>query len=204
MFFISILLYVVSLVFCHELLDPFDIIIDSGGKTVRETARRDVAISFYKRTINMLLNTVVTNPDRTAYTGRLNLNILKEDYDFLKNFAKFDDDETSMKMQKVDKILSQIYVKSGYDYISEGFIQFCTLEVAVVLSAIFVFFVSYNLVKSNIRVWTIAKYMFFLIWIIDFLFTWKYLWEVRKFHVQFKYWFDTIPFRKLKLIKCLI
>lgn len=182
MLFISILLYVVSLVCCHELLDPFDIIIDSGPKNTKDSNSHDVAISYYKRTINMLLNTVLTNPERTAYTGQINLNIMKEDYDFLKNFAKFDDVGTPMEMQKVDKILSQIYVKPSFDYISEGIIKFCTIETVMILSVIALFFISYNLVRSNIRIWTIAKCMVFLIWVIDLLFTWKYLWEVCTFH----------------------
>lgn len=164
------------------------------------------SISHYKRLINMILS--ATSADTAGvYKGHLYLNIPSEDYDILKSFADdINNKENSAILRRLDQILSKSLTKPFYERVTNVFkswmdhiyFTFYSRSMAVFLSCLFMVFISYKLLKANLTIWSVVKYLLFVGWITDFAFTWMNLLQVNIFIMLIYQNSSHTCFRKLK------
>lgn len=158
---------------------------DSNGKTCMGETEM-----YFKRTINMVLKSVQedkTNFDK--FKGHLYFEISTDDYEYLKAFA--DGMINDIDLGKIDDILGRILLKPTnqkiQEFLESWFHRFlnviltrkgiiCTISIAYC-------YVLYKLIKENFKISYIIKIILLNLVIIDFLFVWIRLSQVRKIFV---------------------
>lgn len=158
---------------------------DSDGKACM--AETEI---YFKRTINMILNSV--QEDKTKhdeFTGHLCFEIDMDDYEYLKSFA--DGMNNDNDLAKIDDILQRILLKPTnqkiQEFLESWFHRFLSLILSrkgIICIISFVYcYVIYKLIKENFKISYIIKIILLNLLIIDFLFIWIRLGQVRKLYI---------------------
>lgn len=147
----------------------------------------NVLLSHYKRILKLLLNTLDINESLQIYNGHADITLTNDDYVIIKHFVQGTEaiKDTAI-LRRLDQILSNSLVKpldnqftnvlsQWNDYI---YIAFYNRSSAVMIVCLFLFFISYKLLKANLTLWYVMKYLIFIGWIMDFVFTWINLLQV--------------------------
>lgn len=170
-----------------EWVDPFDMNTvdptESASCKRSMTTTTNVSFLYYKRIIRLLLETAVLREDE--YKGQVNIRIPIDKYGILKDFMdqKLED---AVTLQAVDKILSYALTKTHYEkyaeevvsWIDRLYFAFYTRQAGVIASCLVCVFVCYKLLRANLTIGYVVKYLLFLGWVVDFAFTWINLLQV--------------------------
>lgn len=188
----------VSIITCKQWLDPHDMNVGINSVSTSEsycekeiadcptTAKNDYVFSYYKRTINFILSSVVYDSDNMDYyKGTIELNIRKEDYDHLKSFVKSSNDSPE-SFRAVDQILNEIFTKPTHKFFTEALITwtdhlYFTLynrTTGILLACLFVALMCYKLLRASFTLWNVIKYLVFIGWLLDIAITWIRLLQV--------------------------
>lgn len=161
--------------------DPtFDVKLSECSQT-----ENNLATTFYKRSLNMILNLMQIDHDKSTYNGQIYLELSVDDFNLLKSFAKSDDHNVDM-FHRVDTILSQVYSKSlmtsmldKFNYWFDTFyMNICNRRTFIIMASLLVIYISYKLLKANLTLTSTIKHLLFLAWLVDYVFTWLHLLEV--------------------------
>lgn len=147
-----------------------------------------MAVIFYKRSVNMVLNLLKMDGDQSTYNGQIYLTISAEDFNFLKAFAAKDEDDNIDLFHKADSILSRVYAKSTMTTILERFqfwfdniyMNFCNRRSMIFVAFLIIVFLSYKLLRAKLTLLSTIKHLLFMAWIVDFIFIWLHLLQVCK------------------------
>nr|XP_022910014.1 uncharacterized protein LOC111421110 [Onthophagus taurus] len=138
------------------------------------------AMLYYKRTINLLLSSVVHDEISGNYKGKLVINLQMDDFNVLKEFSNGEIDEPLM-LKKINDIITNTLEMTFVDQIELAFINWTEIFYNIVKSqttwfvliTLSVIFVVYRLLNAKFSAKEVFCYVALLGYVFDFCITWK-------------------------------
>lgn len=137
----------------------------------------------YKRLIHLLLNSIsFDRSNENIYAGRIEFNLHKDDFDFLKAFTDNSDD-TVGTFNKIDEIISRQFKKSKLSEYIETYLTWTdhiylhcfNKGTALLVIAAFAMYFVLRLLREKYPLWYVFKLIIFILWIFDILLTYMQL-----------------------------
>lgn len=139
-----------------------------------------------------------------VYRAHFDVQLLEEDYKFMQSFLEnlIQNSATSGDFEQMDKLLGKMFTNVENTYSFQAFLwkdylymKLITIEFALVLGGCLLFWFLYKVLQNNFNLRRAAICFFGLMYLVDFAFTWIFLWKVRHFiHLNMIYFIFTLLF----------
>lgn len=124
-----------------------------------------------------------------VYRAHFDVQLLEEDYKFMQSFLEnlIQNSATSGDFEQMDKLLGKMFTNVENTYSFQAFLwkdylymKLITIEFALVLGGCLLFWFLYKVLQNNFNLRRAAICFFGLMYLVDFAFTWIFLWKEKE------------------------
>lgn len=163
-------------------------VLNNARAPVCSTENANLAGVYYKRILNMILNDVNYNKVEDLYTGKISVTLSTDDYKLLQKQIE-SGISTEGQYKDIDNVLTNSCQKSivedmtnlALSWQESLYITVTSPSFYIILACIFVLFMGVKLYRAKFSSASVIKVLFLIGFIIDFLFTWMKLYQVKRF-----------------------